>query len=70
MAFIQFIWDNPEDPEAEYCRMQIQNIVNAVVPKQELLDAQIEPVLAHIEHNGTLDAERTRATPLASGLPT
>ena len=37
-------------PEAEYSRVQIQNIVNAVVPKQELLDAQMQLALAHFEH--------------------
>ncbi len=40
---------NPSDPEAEYSRVQIQNIVNAVVPKQELLDAQMELALTHFE---------------------
>ena len=33
--------------EAGYSRTQIQNIINAVVPTQELLDAQIELALAH-----------------------
>ncbi len=36
--------------EAEYSRSQIQNIVNAVVPKQELFDAQVDLALAHFEH--------------------
>ena len=40
-----------DDPEAEYSRVQIQNIVNAVVPKQELLDAQMELALNHFEHS-------------------
>jgi hypothetical protein len=39
----------PSGPEAEYSRVQIQNIVNAVVPKQELLDAQMELALTHFE---------------------
>ena len=34
--------------EASYSRMQIQNIVNAVVPKQTLLDAQMDLVLTHL----------------------
>ncbi len=38
---------HPDDPEAGYSRMQIQNIVNTVVPKQELLDAQIELAVSH-----------------------
>jgi urease accessory protein len=36
----------------------LQNIVNAVVPKQELLEAQIKLILAHFEHDGLLDAGR------------
>jgi len=40
----------PNDPEAGYSRAQIQNIVNAVVPKQELLDAQVELALALLKH--------------------
>ena len=42
---------HPSDPEAEYSRVQSQNIVNAVVPKQELLDAQMELALNHFEHS-------------------
>jgi hypothetical protein len=37
-------------PEAGYSRAQTQNIVNAVVPKQELLDAQVELAIARLEH--------------------
>ncbi len=35
--------------EAGYSRTQIQNIVNTLVPAQELLDAQLELALAHVE---------------------
>lgn len=35
--------------EAGYSRAQIQNIVNTLVPAQELLDAQLELALAHLE---------------------
>ena len=38
---------HPDDPEAGYSRTQIQNIVNTVVPQQELLDAQIELAVSH-----------------------
>jgi hypothetical protein len=41
---------HPNTREAEYSRSQIQNIVNAVVPKQELFDAQVDLALAHLEH--------------------
>ena len=47
----QVIASHPTDPEAEYSRVQIQNIVNAVVPKQERLDAQMELAFAHFEHS-------------------
>jgi len=35
--------------EAGYSRTQIQNIVNTLVPPRELLDAQLELALAHLE---------------------
>ena len=37
-----------DSQEAGYSRSQIQNIVNSVVPKQVLFDAQTELALAHI----------------------
>lgn len=40
---------HPDTQEAKYSRTQIQNIVNAVIPKQELLDAQIELVNARFK---------------------
>jgi hypothetical protein len=40
---------HPTAQEAGYSWIQVQNIVNAVVPKQELLDAQMELVLVHFE---------------------
>ncbi len=46
----QVMASHPSDPEAEYSREQIQNIVKAVVPKQELLDAQMELAVIHFEH--------------------
>jgi hypothetical protein len=36
---------HPNTKEAEYSRTQIQNIVQSVVPKQRLLDAQLEMAL-------------------------
>ena len=36
---------HPNTKEAEYSRTQIQNIVQSVVPKQRLLDAQVEVAL-------------------------
>jgi hypothetical protein len=38
---------HPGTREADYAWSQIQNIVNTIVPKQELMDAQIELAVAH-----------------------
>ena len=59
---------HPNTQEAEYSRTQIQNIAKDVVPKQELLDSQVELTLAHLEHEGPLDVEPAPVTPLASEL--
>jgi hypothetical protein len=40
--------ESPDSVEAGYCRMQIQNIMNAVVPKEELADAQWHLALRHV----------------------
>ena len=45
----RLITSHPSAREAGYSRTQIQNIANAVVPEQDLLDAQIELVFAHLE---------------------
>jgi hypothetical protein len=54
--------------EAGYSRTQVQNIVTAVVPEQELLDAQIELALARLEHQISPDAGPIPVAPLASEL--
>jgi hypothetical protein len=46
--YIELIASRPDAPEAGYSRAQIQNIVHAVVPAQELLDAQIGLALARL----------------------
>jgi hypothetical protein len=38
--------------EAGYARSQAQNIINATVPDQELLDAQVELAVAHFGQLG------------------
>ena len=65
---------HPNTQEAEYSRTQIHNIVKGVVPKQELLMAQVELALAHLEDEGPPDegppdVEPAPVTPLASELP-
>jgi hypothetical protein len=44
------IAESPDPKEAEYSRMQIQNIMNAVVPKKEQHDAQWLLALSHITY--------------------
>ena len=61
---------HPGAKEADYSRTQVRNIVNTVVPKQELLNAQIELALGHLEHEGPPDAGRVPVRPLASALST
>jgi hypothetical protein len=41
----------PDALEADYSRLQVQNIVSAVVPKRELFDAQFELALAYFAQN-------------------
>ena len=52
--YAKLITAYPAAAEADYSRMQIQNIANAFVPKQDLLDAQIELVRSHFEHSGNV----------------
>ncbi len=47
----QVMASHPRCPEADYSRVQIQNIVNSVVPKAELLDAQMNLALVHFEQS-------------------
>ncbi len=42
---------HPDAPEAGYSRSQIQNIVRAVVPEQELFDAQVNLASAYLEQD-------------------
>ena len=51
--YIELIASRPNAPEAGYSRAQIHNIVNAVVPAQELLDAQIGLALARLERRAS-----------------
>ena len=57
---------HPKTKEAEYSRSQIQNIVNAVVPKQELLDAQVYLALNQLEQGDQPDVSPAPVMPLAS----
>jgi hypothetical protein len=46
---------HPSTQEADYSRTQVQNLVNAVIPRQKLLEAQMELAVAHFEHEGPID---------------
>lgn len=36
-------------PEAQYAQSQINNIINNVVPKQDILDAQVNLLSSHLD---------------------
>jgi hypothetical protein len=59
---------HPTTKQAGYSRSQIQNIVNTVVPKQELFDAQVDLALAHLEHGDQPDVRPVPVTPLPPEL--
>jgi hypothetical protein len=58
--------EHPNTQEAGYSHTQIQNIVNRVVPKQDLLDAQVELALDHLAREERPDAAPVPVTSLAS----
>jgi hypothetical protein len=60
---------HPKTEEAEYCRAQIQNIVQSVVPKQELLEAQADLARAHLENEGPPDVKPATVRPFAWEFP-
>ena len=48
---------HPETKEAGYSRSQVQNIVNAVVPKKEIMDSLMKLARNHFDQKVPLDAE-------------
>jgi len=50
------IADYPETKEAGYSLSQVKNIMNAVVPKQEVVDAFVALTVAHFEQDVPPDA--------------
>lgn len=50
--YVNLIASHPDEQEADFSRAQVQNIVNAVVPKQELFDAQVNLAAAHFAYDG------------------
>jgi hypothetical protein len=53
------IADYPETKEAGYSLSQVQNIVNAVVPKQDVMDAIAALTIAHFEQDMAPDIRST-----------
>jgi hypothetical protein len=53
----RIIATHPDTDEAGYSRCQVQNIVNAVVPKQKVMDALVELALTHFEQDVPPDVE-------------
>ena len=45
--YLKVMASHPGTKEAGYARAQAQNIINATVPDQELLEAQVELAVAH-----------------------
>ena len=60
------IADYPETKEAGYSLSQVQNIVNSVVPKQEVMDALVTLTLAHFEQDVPPDVRSASDASLAS----
>jgi hypothetical protein len=52
---------HPDTLEAGYSRSQVQNIVNAVVPKKKIMDSLLELARLHFEQNEPLDTEPASA---------
>ena len=51
VLYRRLIASHPDTQEAKYSRSQVQNIVNAVVPKQEIMDALVNLAVIHFEQD-------------------
>jgi hypothetical protein len=52
---------HPDPREAGYSRSQIQNIVNALVPKKKIIDSLLDLARIHFDQDLSLDAKPTSA---------
>ncbi|MCA9212312.1 MAG: hypothetical protein KDB27_04540 [Planctomycetales bacterium] len=68
--YIQLLEVHSNTQEADYSRMQIENIVSVVLSKQQLLDAKIEMVLALFERDGLVSSEGNLVSPASVDIPT
>ncbi len=53
--YMSLIASHPDTSEAGYSRSQIQNIANAVVPKEKLFQAQVDLALPYFEKRDQAD---------------
>jgi hypothetical protein len=60
---------HPDTREAEYSRSQLMNIVRSVVPRQELLDAQVALALTHLENGEPSDDQPAPEEPVEPEPP-
>jgi hypothetical protein len=60
---------HPDTREAGYSRSQLINIVNSVVPRQELLDAQVALALTHLENGEPSDDDPAPEGPVEPEPP-
>lgn len=58
-----------KSPEAEYARTQIQNIAHNVVPREELIAAQVDMAFAHLERQGLTGVASAPVAPRTSEVP-
>ena len=56
--YTEVVARHPDAPEAGYSHAQIQNIVNSVVPKQDLLNTQLALALALTREGHAVDDGR------------
>ena len=59
------IADYPDTNEARYSLSQVQNIVNVMVPKQEVMDALVALTLAHFDQDVPTDMKSNSDASLA-----
>ena len=58
----RIIATHPDTHEAGYSRSQVQNIVNALIPKQKVMDALVKLALTHFEKDVPPDVEAVAGT--------
>lgn len=67
--YLKVMASHPGTKEAGYARAQAKNIINASVPDQELLDAQVALAVEHCAEDNPAGGMRNPSTSMPSGLP-